>query len=92
MGTGKSLKRAKKIRAKKSQLPNFFSPVLDFSPSPLTAPGSPRMHLIIQFLKFLHEELWQAQRELLLALAQGVEIRVTKPHIKIKKMIILNKE
>ena len=23
--------------------PNFFSPVLDFSPSPLTAPGSPRM-------------------------------------------------
>ena len=23
--------------------PKFFSPVLDFSPSPLTAPGSPRM-------------------------------------------------
>ena len=23
--------------------PDFFSPVLDFSPSPLTAPGSPRM-------------------------------------------------
>ena len=43
----KSLKRAKKIRAKKSlldfSLPEFFLPVLDFSSSPLTAPGSPRM-------------------------------------------------
>ena len=28
--------------------PNFFSPVLDFSPSPLTAPGSPRMQLSVQ--------------------------------------------
>ena len=50
MGTGKSLKRTKKIQAKKSQervldfsSPEFFLSVLDFSPSPLTAPGSPRM-------------------------------------------------
>ena len=38
----KSKTGEKKIRAKKLR-PNFFSPVLDFSPSPLTAPGSPRM-------------------------------------------------
>ena len=52
VGTGKSLKRAKKSQERKEELffafltflrPNFSSPVLDFSPSPLTAPGSPRM-------------------------------------------------
>ena len=31
--------------------PNFFSPVLDFSPSPLTAPGSPRMYPSVHDIK-----------------------------------------
>ena len=31
----------------KSKTGEFFSPVLDFSPSPLTAPGSPRMMLLV---------------------------------------------
>ena len=47
VGTGKSLKRAKKNAGEeKSFFARIFcSPVLDFSPSPLTAPGSPRMGL-----------------------------------------------
>ena len=53
-GGEKSKTGEKKIRAKKSQerdflRPNFFSPVLDFSPSPLTARGSPRMPKTMQF-------------------------------------------
>ena len=44
MGPGKSLdRREKKSGEEKARGPNFFLARLDFSPAPLTAPGSPRM-------------------------------------------------
>ena len=44
MWPGKSLdRREKKSGEEKARSPNFFLARLDFSPAPLTAPGSPRM-------------------------------------------------
>ena len=64
MGAGKSLSGQEKNRAKKRKVsfltflgPNFFLDRLDFFPSPLTAPGSPRMGLRRRLPKYMQEVL-----------------------------------